>query len=207
MIRAFLAIDLPESYRTGLAAVQDYLRKSGADVRWTSVAGIHLTLKFFGDIEENQVDALAAAATGAAGPAPGFTLDVEGVGTFPGPKNPRVIWLGLSGQTDVLARLVRNLEQCLGAVGFSAGKAQFYAPFNLGPGPFQPGAGSPEPFSGDGSIAGFFGILSQGTGSLSQHAAPPGSIVYPTAPDRSGYCLSDLKSRAALGFFDSFTTS
>jgi RNA 2',3'-cyclic 3'-phosphodiesterase len=132
MIRAFWAIDLPESYRVGLAAIQDYLRKSGADVRWTSVAGIHLTLKFLGDIEENQVEALAAAASGVAGATPGFTLDVKGVGTFPGPKNPRVIWLGLSGQTDILARLVRNLEQAFAPLGFPPEKRTFTPHLTLG---------------------------------------------------------------------------
>ena len=63
MIRAFLAIDLPESYLAGLTAVQDYLKKSGADVRWTTVGSIHLTLKFFGDISEDQVETLTAAAS------------------------------------------------------------------------------------------------------------------------------------------------
>ena len=132
MIRAFLAIDLPESYRASLAAVQDYLKKSGADVRWTSVAGIHLTLKFFGDIEENQVDVLAAAAFGITGATPKFTLGVNGVGTFPSPKNPRVIWLGLSGQTDILARLVQNLEQAFAPLGFPPEKRNFTPHLTLG---------------------------------------------------------------------------
>jgi RNA 2',3'-cyclic 3'-phosphodiesterase len=132
MIRAFLAIDLPESYRAGLTTVQDYLKKSGADVRWTSVAGIHLTLKFFGDIDENQVDALAAAAAGITGAAPNFTLGVKGVGTFPGPKNPRVIWLGLSGQTDILARLVQNLAPAFAPLGFPPEKRTFTPHLTLG---------------------------------------------------------------------------
>jgi RNA 2',3'-cyclic 3'-phosphodiesterase len=132
MIRAFLAVDLPETYRTGLAAVQDYLKKSGADVRWTSVAGIHLTLKFFGDIDENQVEALAVAASGIAGATPNFTLGVKGVGTFPGPKNPRVIWLGLSGQTDVLAGLVQGLEQAFAPLGFPPEKRPFTPHLTLG---------------------------------------------------------------------------
>ncbi len=132
MIRAFLAIELPESYRANLAAVQDYLKKSGADVRWTSVAGIHLTLKFFGNIEENQVDALAAAALGITGATPNFTLGIKGVGTFPGPKSPRVIWLGLSGQTDILARLVQNLEQAFAPLGFPPEKRNFTPHLTLG---------------------------------------------------------------------------
>lgn len=132
MIRAFLAVDLPEIYRAELAAVQDYLKKSGADVRWTSATGIHLTLKFFGDIEEDQVEALAAAASGITAATPCFNLGVEGVGTFPGPRNPRVIWLGLSGQTDTLANLARNLEQAFVPLGFPPEKRQFTPHLTLG---------------------------------------------------------------------------
>jgi RNA 2',3'-cyclic 3'-phosphodiesterase len=132
MIRAFLAVDLPESYRANLGAVQDYLRQSRADVRWTAVAGIHLTLKFFGDIEEPQVDALTAAASRITGTTPAFTLGVQGLGVFPNPKNPRVIWLGLSGQTDVLGKLVQSLEQACAPLGFPPEKRQFTPHLTLG---------------------------------------------------------------------------
>lgn len=132
IIRAFLAVDLPESYRAGLTAVQDHLKQSRADVRWTRVASIHLTLKFFGDIAENQVEALTAAASLITAATPAFTLGVQGVGTFPGPKNPRVIWLGLSGQTDILARLVQSLEQAFAPLGFPPEKRPFTAHLTLG---------------------------------------------------------------------------
>lgn len=132
MIRAFLAVDLPESYRAGLTAVQDHLKKSRADVRWTRVASIHLTLKFFGDITETQVETLSAAASPITAATPAFTLRVQGVGTFPGPKNPRVIWLGLSGQTDILARLVQSLKQAFVPLGFPMEKRQFTPHLTLG---------------------------------------------------------------------------
>jgi 2'-5' RNA ligase len=132
MIRAFLAVDLPESYRAGLSAVQDYLKQSRADVRWTSVAGIHLTLKFFGDIEEPQVEALTAAASRITGATPAFTLGVQGVGVFPGPKSPRVIWLGFSGQTEILGQLVQSLEQACAPLGFPPEKRKFTPHLTLG---------------------------------------------------------------------------
>jgi RNA 2',3'-cyclic 3'-phosphodiesterase len=132
MIRAFLAVDLPEGYRACLSAVQDYLQQSRADVRWTSVAGIHLTLKFFGDIAEPQVEALTAAASPITGTTPPFTLGVQGVGVFPNPKSPRVIWLGLSGQTDILGQLVHSLEQAFGPLGFPPEKRKFTPHLTLG---------------------------------------------------------------------------
>jgi 2'-5' RNA ligase len=132
MIRAFLAAELPETYRAGLSAVQDYLKQSGADVRWTSVAGIHLTLKFLGDIAEPQVEALAAAASHISGTTPAFTLGVQGVGVFPNVKNPRVIWLGLSDRTDILGKLVQDLEQAFGPLGFPPENRKFTPHLTLG---------------------------------------------------------------------------
>ncbi len=192
MIRAFLAVDLPETYRSGLAAVQDYLKKSGADVRWTSVAGIHLTLKFFGEIEENQVDTLAAAASDITCATPAFTLGVQGVGTFPGPRNPRVIWLGLSDQTEILAGDGAEFGTGLCASGLSPGKASFYAASDPGPGSFQPGAGGPEPCSSDRHPAGLPGAPGGASGTFSQHLAAPGRAVYPIAPDRFGRRVSKI---------------
>lgn len=132
MIRAFLAVDLPESYQAGLRLVQDYLRHSRADVRWTAVAGIHLTLKFFGEIDEPLVDALAAAAARVGRATPTFTLGVKGVGVFPNLNSPRVIWLGLSGQTEVLRELVHGLEQAFAPLGFPPEKRPFTPHLTLG---------------------------------------------------------------------------
>lgn len=132
MIRAFLAIDVPDSYRAGLAAVQEALKKSGADVRWVAPANIHLTLKFFGDITDAQLEAISAAAAAVAGTTPVLTLQAQSVGTFPGPKNPRVIWLGLAGQTDLLATLVQELESAFVPLGFPAEKRPFTPHLTLG---------------------------------------------------------------------------
>ncbi|MGQ9922070.1 MAG: RNA 2',3'-cyclic phosphodiesterase [Desulfobacca sp.] len=132
MIRAFLAIDVPPDYRAGMAEVQEVLKKSGADVRWVSPANIHLTLKFFGDISDSQVEAITSAAAAIAAATSAFQLQAQGVGTFPNAKNPRVVWLGLGGQTDVLAELVQHLEDALLPLGFPAEKRRFTPHLTLG---------------------------------------------------------------------------
>ena len=132
MIRAFLAIDVPDIYRAGLAAVQEALKKSGADVRWVTPANIHLTLKFFGEITDAQVEAVAAAAGAVAAATPVLTLQAQSLGTFPGPQNPRVIWVGLGGQTERLAILAQQLENAFVPLGFPAEKRPFTPHLTLG---------------------------------------------------------------------------
>lgn len=132
MIRAFLAIDLPASLRSGLAQVQEELKKSGADVRWVPVGNIHLTLKFFGQLPEGEVEPVGRAAQEvAAGQAP-FALQVVGAGAFPSLKNPRVVWLGFGGEVLVLAQFYRRLETTLAALGHLAEGRPFHPHLTLG---------------------------------------------------------------------------
>jgi 2'-5' RNA ligase len=117
MIRAFLAIDLPDSLRPQLALVQGELKRSEADVRWVPVGNIHLTLKFFGHLPEAEVDPLAQAAREVAQHQAPFQLQVTEAGAFPSPKSPRVIWLGIGGDVIPLAQMYHRLEKAFAALG------------------------------------------------------------------------------------------
>jgi 2'-5' RNA ligase len=117
MIRAFLAIDLPDSLRAHLALVQGELQRSRADVRWVTPGNIHLTLKFFGNVPDEEIDTLALAAREAAAVEAPFQLKVTVAGAFPSPKAPRVVWLGLGGDVLPLTRLYQKLEKAFAALG------------------------------------------------------------------------------------------
>ncbi|HIO20828.1 MAG TPA: hypothetical protein EYN18_00290 [Nitrospirales bacterium] len=56
-LRLFIAIDLPDSLRRTLSDTQEHLRRELKDIAigWSRIEGIHLTLKFLGDVEESRV--------------------------------------------------------------------------------------------------------------------------------------------------------
>jgi 2'-5' RNA ligase len=118
MIRAFLAIELPDSLRVGLAQVQEELKRSRADVRWVPVGNIHLTLKFFGNVPEDEIDPLARAARDAAAETAPLQLQVTNAGAFPSPNAPRVVWLGLGGDVLPLTQLYYRLEKAFATLGY-----------------------------------------------------------------------------------------
>jgi RNA 2',3'-cyclic 3'-phosphodiesterase len=118
LIRAFLAIELPDSLRFGLAQVQEELKRSRADVRWVPVGNIHLTLKFFGNVPDEEIGALALAAREIAAEAAPLQLQVTAAGAFPSVKAPRVVWLGLGGDLVPLTRLFYGLEKAFAALGY-----------------------------------------------------------------------------------------
>jgi 2'-5' RNA ligase len=132
MIRAFLAIDLPASLRPVLSWAQDELKKSGADVKWVPVGNIHITLKFFGNITEAQVANISERITALAAGQEPFSLTLMSAGAFPSPKNPRVVWLGVGGDLDLMRDFHRRLETAFAALGFSPEDRPFSPHLTLG---------------------------------------------------------------------------
>ena len=132
MIRAFLAIELPDALRPGLAQVQGELKRSRADVRWVAVPNIHLTLKFFGNVPDDEIDTLALAAREAAATATPLQLQVTSAGAFPSLNAPRVVWLGLGGDLLPLTQLFYRLEKAFAALGYPPEGRAFNPHLTLG---------------------------------------------------------------------------
>jgi 2'-5' RNA ligase len=132
MIRAFLAIDLPASLRPVLSWAQDELKKSGADVKWVPVGNIHITLKFFGNITDVQVADISERVTSIAAGQEPFSLTVMNAGAFPSPKNPRVVWLGVGGDLDIMRDFHRRLETAFATLGFPPEDRPFSPHLTLG---------------------------------------------------------------------------
>lgn len=131
-LRAFVAADIPSAAVALLGDLQDALRRYRFPVRWVNPAGIHLTLKFLGDIPAADVVPVAAALSEAAAAASPMSLGIRGVGIFPGLKNPRVIWAGLCGDTEALFRLQAAVEARLDGLGYARERRPFKAHLTLG---------------------------------------------------------------------------
>lgn len=131
-IRAFIACEIPESVLENVSKVQEDLRKLDLDVSWTRVSGIHITLKFLGDIEEEYIDKIAAIIEEASKGQSPFEISIKGSGAFPNLKNPRVIWIGVEDGTKGLTRLQQPLDYGLNALGFEPEEREFRPHLTLG---------------------------------------------------------------------------
>jgi 2'-5' RNA ligase len=132
MIRSFIAIDLPEETRTALKDVQEKLKLSGAVVRWLKPRSIHLTLKFLGTIQEAQVEDIALAVAQEIRDQPPITLRPAGLGAFPSPRKPRVIWIGIEGEVQRLKEIQAGVENGLEPLGFACEKRGFRPHLTIG---------------------------------------------------------------------------
>jgi 2'-5' RNA ligase len=132
LIRSFLAIELPGTILKKIGEVQRDLKLSRADVRWANPEKIHLTLKFFGNIEESRIEPIVKSIEGLIQGTLPFSLKVQGVGAFPHLKNPRVIWVGLVDGKEVLISFQKELETRLEEIGFQLEDRSFHPHLTLG---------------------------------------------------------------------------
>jgi 2'-5' RNA ligase len=118
--RLFIAIELPDDILKQIARVQQQFEKQIPDraVRWVNPAGIHLTLKFLGDVAIDRADRLKEALDQVAASHRPFSLEVNGPGCFPNTRRPRVLWLGLDGDQESLGKLQQSVEESMAGLGF-----------------------------------------------------------------------------------------
>ena len=124
-IRSFIAIELPQQLKLELSRLQAGLQTDRPRVKWVAAEGIHLTLKFLGNVPAGKIDAVTQVMTASAARSSPFQLDVGGLGAFPNLKRVQVVWVGLGGQLDRLKSLQQSLESGLEPLGFAAEKRSF----------------------------------------------------------------------------------
>ena len=115
-MRAFVAIDLPEPLHVALAEAQQRFRSVCPEARWTRPEGIHLTLKFLGEISDAKLKQVVEALTGL-GKFELIPVEVKGFGFFPQAQRPRVFWVGVEAPR-ALGELVARVEGEMERVGF-----------------------------------------------------------------------------------------
>ncbi len=131
-LRLFIALPVPQAVSARLGALQRAWKAHGLPFRWTRAEGLHLTLVFLGGRPAQEVPEIAQALGRAvAGRAP-LRLAVRGLGCFPTPVRPRVVWAGLTGDLDALDGLRRALGAELQAAGVPFQRQPFRPHITLG---------------------------------------------------------------------------
>jgi 2'-5' RNA ligase len=130
-MRAFIAIDLPESIRAALCRKQDSFRSVWPDAGWTRPEGIHhLTLKFLGDRVSDAKVKEACRSLKNLGRFESFTVAVKGFGFFPDARHPKVFWAGVEAPAS-LSRLAEQVEEAMQRIGFPREKRAFHPHLTL----------------------------------------------------------------------------
>lgn len=133
-VRTFIAIELDETIGAAIADLQGQLKAKvpRESVRWVKPEGIHLTLKFLGNVPANRIEEIERTLTRACAGFPAFSFSVGGLGCFPNPRRPRVVWVGVQEQSGTLERLQKAIENGMEKLGFAPEGRKFDAHLTLG---------------------------------------------------------------------------
>ncbi|MEW5900562.1 MAG: RNA 2',3'-cyclic phosphodiesterase [Acidobacteriota bacterium] len=131
-MRTFIAIDLDAKLKENLESLIAALRPLAKNVRWVNTSGMHLTLKFLGEIPETDESRIAGILTSVAKRHSPFRLALQGAGTFPpGGKNPRVLWVGVA-ENPALQALQEEVEKEMEKIGFEREKRAYRPHLTVG---------------------------------------------------------------------------
>lgn len=135
MIRSFIALELSSEIYKNLGQLIANLKKgvqfTSARPSWVNPESIHLTLKFLGNIEEAMIDPIAEVMTKAANETHPFTIRIRDLGVFPNPRQPRVLWCGMTKGEDQTISIQTKIDRGLATLGFEKETRPFHPHLTL----------------------------------------------------------------------------
>lgn len=144
-MRLFVALDIDPEIRRRIAEFRDQMRPYAPDVRWVGPETFHITLQFLGETDKH--DAIHSALQQVRGDL--VPLTFRGTGFFPGPKSPRVFWVGIDADQQ-LQQLAGAIGDALDSLGFKRETTPFMPHLTLA----RAGSGRPRPVRGERSASG-----------------------------------------------------
>jgi 2'-5' RNA ligase len=133
VLRTFLACELPSALQDAIQKATAGLRGAlGKDlIRWVPSHNIHLTLKFLGDVSPSSLEPIKAVLAAEAVQCQAFEVRVGGLGCYPNPRRPRIVWTALNAPAE-LAGLQHNLEVATARLGYASEERGFSPHLTIG---------------------------------------------------------------------------
>ena len=131
-VRTFLALPLAPLFHSDISTLLKEMKRIHPSVRWIDPDKVHITLHFFGSISELSVQEILTIVPPIASQTKPFKLFLEDMGAFPNLQRPRVIWIGVKGETEALGNLQESLEEKLKEHGFPCEERDFKPHLTIG---------------------------------------------------------------------------
>ena len=129
-MRLFVALELSDAVRSAIHDLMGRLQHARADLRWVRPEGMHLTLKFIGEVPEEKLAPIKQALADVRSPRP-VEMNFRGLGYFPNQRRPRVLWVAIEASEN-LAELAAQVEAALEPLGIERENRAFVPHLTLG---------------------------------------------------------------------------
>lgn len=130
MIRVFTALPLPEEVKAELSDVSAALGR-GISARWVRPEGMHLTMKFLGDVDEKNIRGIGERLDELSLRYSPFDMRLNGLGAFPSPRRARVIWAGVETDVQTMKELAASVDMIASGYGVPKEERSFAAHITL----------------------------------------------------------------------------
>jgi len=118
VMRLFYCVELDQNAREALGRLIEELRRRLPQGKWVPPGNLHLTVRFLGEVEEEQLPGLLELGQRVAAESEPSSLILKVISAFPSPRRARVLWVGpLDGDQGFLD-LCRRVEAGVRALGF-----------------------------------------------------------------------------------------
>ncbi len=126
-MRSFLAIEIEPYIKNKIEESQEIIRESeSSNIKYVEKENIHLTLKFFGEIDDEKLEQIIDIINQSIKNYEAYTIKVVNIGAFPNIYNPRVIWTGIKDKNKTTIKLIEELDKKFNKIGFK--KEKNYTP-------------------------------------------------------------------------------
>ena len=126
-MRTFLAIEIEPYIKNKIEESQEIIADSeSSNIKFVEVENIHLTLKFFGEIDDDKLEQINDIINKSIKNKEPYTIKVVNIGAFPNIYKPRVIWTGIKDKNNTTIKLIEELDNKFNKIGFN--KEKNYVP-------------------------------------------------------------------------------
>jgi 2'-5' RNA ligase len=132
-IRTFIAVDFPLEIKEKITEITAFFQTKllPAQIKWVDPEHMHLTLKFMGETPLDKLVQIKQSIHQVVSGFPSFKIEIKALGMYPNIKRPRVIWLGINDENNLIL-LHNQLDQALKDEGIKPEKRPFYPHLTIG---------------------------------------------------------------------------
>lgn len=131
-VRVFIAIPLPQRVQEAVEEILEEIKMEMKGVAWVPRENLHITLKFLGEVKDQDIDPIAAVLKREGGQFPSFPLSLKGWGAFPSNSRARILWVPVEEGMEMVGILHEKVESALGGLGYERDRRPFRGHVTVG---------------------------------------------------------------------------
>ena len=112
-MRAFLAVEIPKKIREIVVKIQKNFEMKG--IKLVEPENLHWTLKFFGEISEEDVKIIEERIKEFRFSP--FEIELKGLDAFPSKTYPKIIWIGVGSGKEEFIKFLSSINELLKDIG------------------------------------------------------------------------------------------